>query len=65
MNLTVIGTGYVGFSCGSICLADMGNHIICVDNNIEKLEQLKLGNIPIYEPGLDELVKSNVQEKIV
>ena len=62
MKICVIGTGYVGLVVGT-CLAEMGNEVICVDNNEEKLKELRNGNIPIYEPGLEELIKVNVSEK--
>lgn len=61
MRICVIGTGYVGLVAGT-CLADMGNDVICVDNDLEKLIKLNDGIVPIYEPGLEELIKANVSE---
>ena len=59
MNVTVFGTGYVGLVQGAV-LADVGHHVVCVDVDAAKVERLKNGEIPIYEPGLETLVKENV-----
>ncbi len=59
MEIAVVGTGYVGLVVGA-CLADLGNRVICVDVDEKKIEMLKRGESPIYEPGLDELLERNI-----
>nr|MDA8099452.1 UDP-glucose 6-dehydrogenase [Nitrospiraceae bacterium] len=58
MKIAVIGTGYVGLVTGT-CFAESGNHVICMDVNAEKIGMLNDGRVPIYEPGLEELIKRN------
>ncbi|MEO2260663.1 MULTISPECIES: UDP-glucose dehydrogenase family protein [Paenibacillus] len=60
MNITVIGTGYVGLVSG-VCFSELGNNVICVDNNVEKVNLLTGGHVPIYEPGLQEVMTSNME----
>lgn len=59
MRITVIGTGYVGLVSG-VCFAEFGFNVVCVDNDLEKVESLQRGEVPIYEPGLDKLMQKNM-----
>ena len=60
MKITIVGTGYVGLVTGT-CLAETGNEVACVDCDRKKIEALRRGDIPIYEPGLEELVRRNAE----
>ena len=61
MNVAVVGTGYVGLVTGAV-FADLGNDVVCVDKDVAKIEGLRAGQMPIYEPGLEELVARNVAD---
>ncbi len=62
MNIAIIGSGYVGLVTG-VCLSHIGHHVICVDNNPDKIKKLKRSEVPIYEPGLQELMQSCIKKK--
>ena len=62
MKICMIGAGYVGLVSGT-CFADLGNTVYCVDKNKTKIDMLNNGEIPIYEPGLDEIVRKNYLSK--
>lgn len=62
MKITVVGTGYVGLVSG-VCFADLGNQVTCVDKDLRKIAMLKRGEVPIYEPGLKELIQKNTEQE--
>ena len=62
MRLCMIGPGYVGLVSG-VCFADIGNQVVCVDKDKNKIQKLNSGTSPIYEPGLDELIQKNFTAK--
>ena len=62
MKICMIGTGYVGLVSGT-CFADLGNKVYCVDKDIKKINKLKYAVSPIYEPGLDDLIRNNFRAK--
>jgi len=59
MKITIVGTGYVGLVTGT-CFAEIGHEVLCVDNDERKIKTLKEGGMPIYEPGLEDMVHRNV-----
>ncbi len=63
MKITVIGSGYVGLVTGA-CLAEVGNQVMCVDVDSRKIATLNAGGIPIYEPGLEDMVRRNVVSSV-
>ena len=62
MHVTMIGAGYVGLVSGA-CFADFGHHVTCIDKDAQKVAALNRGEIPIFEPGLNELVEANVRQE--
>src|SRR5262249_25718314 len=62
MDISIIGSGYVGLVTGA-CFADVGHHVICVDNDAENIKQPQAGGVPIYDPGLKEIIPRNVSAR--
>ncbi len=62
MHIAMVGSGYVGLVSGA-CLADFGHNVVCIDTDVQKVESLKAGKMPIFEPGLADLVANNVRQK--